>query len=139
MKHPPPWRTGGHPVDEPGPRQKTLYDATGELVGCMQTTEAAHQVVAAVNARVDVPPPLLQPPAPEPMHVWVTLRTRDGGFVARAQVPAFQAPAEVLVWGDRFFQLAPMVAAHEEDIPVELQYREVMAFFVVQPVELTEP
>ena len=44
-----PWRTGHHPVDEPGPRQRTIYDAAGELVGVMFTTEGARKAVDAVN------------------------------------------------------------------------------------------
>lgn len=47
--HPLPWRTGGHPADEPGPRQRTIYDATGEMIGAMFTTAAARRAVDAVN------------------------------------------------------------------------------------------
>lgn len=47
--HPRPWRPGGHSVDEPGPRKRTVYDATGELIGTFFTTEAAGLAIEAVN------------------------------------------------------------------------------------------
>lgn len=44
------WRTGAHPADEPGPRQRTIYGPDGELRGVMFTTADAHHVVEALNA-----------------------------------------------------------------------------------------
>lgn len=43
------WRTGRHPADEPGPRQRTIYDGRGEFIGSMDTTVLARLVVDAVN------------------------------------------------------------------------------------------
>lgn len=34
----------------------------------------------------------------------VILKTTDGRFVIRGQVPAFNQPPDVLVWGDRHFR-----------------------------------
>jgi hypothetical protein len=50
-----PWRTGRHRIDRPGPRGRTLYDAEGEMIGVMDTSELAARVVAAVNARESLP------------------------------------------------------------------------------------
>lgn len=54
------WRTGRHPTDEPGPRQKTIYGPDGELRGVMFTTEDAHLVVDALNARDETTPEFTQ-------------------------------------------------------------------------------
>lgn len=54
------WRTGHHPTDEPGPRQKTIYGPDGELRGVMFTTEDAHLVVNALNARDEITPEFVQ-------------------------------------------------------------------------------
>lgn len=43
------WRTGHHPTDEPGPRQRTIYGPDGELRGAMFTTEDARLVVDSLN------------------------------------------------------------------------------------------
>lgn len=49
------WRTGGRSTEEPGPRQRTIYDlATGELIGCMFTTEDARLAVDSVNGMDEI-------------------------------------------------------------------------------------
>ncbi len=68
----------------------------------------------------------------EPMHTAVTLRTSDGRFVGRAEVPDFHSPAEVLVWGTRTFVLTPVRQTET------LVYVEAMAFYVVLPVNHDE-
>jgi hypothetical protein len=73
---------------------------------------------------------------PPPLHVKATLRTRAGEFVCRVSVPDFHPAAEVLVWGTRTFTLAP----HFGPVATSrLEYREALAFHVVQPPDLTEP
>lgn len=34
----------------------------------------------------------------------ITLKSREGQFVAQAEIPPFNTPPEVIVWGDRVFQ-----------------------------------
>jgi hypothetical protein len=65
-----------------------------------------------------------------PLHVKATLRTRAGEFVCRATIPDFHPSAEVLVWGSRTFVRVP---------GSELEYREGMAFYVIQAVEMDNP
>lgn len=65
-----------------------------------------------------------------PAHTIVTLRTRAGEFVGRTLVPDFQPPAEVLVWGIRTFALDTDSLGSGE-----LEYREVMAYYLIAPVE----
>jgi len=69
------------------------------------------------------------------MFVTVTLRTRAGENVFTAQVPKFKPPAEVLVWGQRFFVLDALAGLAGDG---ELAYREVMAFFITEPVSLPD-
>lgn len=49
-----PWRTGRHRTDEPGPRQRPIYGANGELIGVMFTTEDARLAVDSVNGVAEV-------------------------------------------------------------------------------------
>lgn len=50
------------------------------------------------------------------------LLTREGGFVTTVQTPPFQIPADVIVWGERFFVRDPAG-----------EYREGMAYAVPVP------
>ena len=66
------------------------------------------------------------------MFATVTLRTRAGEDVGTVEVPDFKPPAEVLVWGQRFFTLASLGADGA------LVYVEAMAFFIVEPVTMPD-
>ncbi len=48
-ENPTPWRTGRHPVGEPGPRGRILYDAENEMVGAMDSNDLALRVTVAMR------------------------------------------------------------------------------------------
>jgi len=60
----------------------------------------------------------------------IVLRTRDDKEVATIEVPPFTPPAEVIVWGQRFFVL---VAGDPPDATP--RYREGMAWFAASLVQ----
>lgn len=78
------WRTGRHPADEPGPRQRTIYDGRGEFIGSMDTTVLARLVVDAVNGlgpdANDVRPPWFCGVAPNQRVIYDRRGTLIGLF-----------------------------------------------------------
>jgi hypothetical protein len=55
------------------------------------------------------------------------LLTSDGNRVGFADTPPFNKPPDILIWGERFFQLDKLTEGH-----VEPQYREAFTYFVPQ-------
>lgn len=53
------------------------------------------------------------------------LLTADRGFVTHVEIPPFDTPPEILIWGERFFQLDRNTAQH-----VVPEYLEAFTFFV---------
>lgn len=54
---------------------------------------------------------------------WVRLYTRAGDYVATAQVPQFDPPADVIQWGNRFFVL--------DNTGEQLRYREGLLYYTL--------
>jgi hypothetical protein len=99
------WRTGGHRTDEPGPRQRTIYDlASGELIGCMFTTEDARLAVAAVNEHVALRAELLR---------LLSLYDNDGTLVIEAGEGADAACWHLALAADYPAIAAALRAAHD--------------------------
>lgn len=58
----------------------------------------------------------------------VMLTTRNGDFVSEVALPPFMPPAEIVVWGQRYF-----VLSNEVQTADELVYREALPWYVPPP------
>jgi len=67
---------------------------------------------------------------PLPGFEFITLETRDGGFVHRPMIPIMQPRPEAVTWGTRFFIAEPCV---EGGRPV---YKEGLCYVIIEPQEL---
>jgi hypothetical protein len=52
----------------------------------------------------------------KPVHIPTMLFTRTGKLVTEVLVPPFQLPAEIIVWGERFFVRTPQ-GEYREGMP----------------------